>query len=84
MELVQLKERADAYVGLLAHPGWVRLMGEMTELIEAKKENIVNDLVNDRFEDRAIVWGMRIALNTPNDAIREYEQHNQEDSEPSI
>lgn len=76
MELTELKERADVYVSLMGHPGWARLMNEMTELIEGKKENIVNDLVNDRFEDRATVWGMRMVLDTPTDAIREYEQHN--------
>lgn len=67
----QVKHRAEVFRGLIQHPGWVMIEEEMKETAESKTMEVMNDLVNDRFEDRAIVWGIKMVLDIPYNAIKE-------------
>lgn len=78
----EFKELAEFYMRLVEFPPFQRLVLEKEKHIEEQKEAIVNDLVNERLVDKAIIQGMRLVLSEPMNVINEYNKL-KENSEPS-
>ena len=73
--------KGAAYERLTRYPEWATFEADIREIIEQKKNAVIFDLVNDRMEDRAICWGLRMSLDLPTNTMNEAAQLKAEDEQ---
>ena len=72
----ELKERGDIYRQLIEYAPFQYFVREMKKEAESLKDGIAECLTpgDDRFYDKGMRAGIRMTIETPNEAIKEAEQ----------
>ena len=70
----EVVERGQIYRELYEHPGWKKLLEEVTEVINSKTNNIMETFVGSDDGEKGIVKGMKSVLQYPIDAMTEMDE----------